>query len=933
MAAPRRSERLVMTDGGKTTLFAVEADIMSIDIDANDFVRDAQRFAKALDVISVSSKSSSEKRADIFKLANAYYEAATENVHDLRESTRRLSKPAQRHFEDESSDSMDVDEAEDARQNPPASDQLKHWEMEVQTWDLVRRLLPLRYPERKTAQPKRREPSRFQTGSELWEEFLKSDSIARERKAILECLQQTADETSRDIDEMVRELQTKAERGDIIAYGWLHTKSAIKMQKKVHGWSGPIDPNSLDVTARFDSNGATQLVTHLDPDVVTRQTRKLQPQDEYFERAIWLGCYQLLRRGRSLAEIREWCVERTEVWRAVSMSAMPLSQEGEDGQQAPNPMALLLWRRTCFALARQGGTDDFERAVYGILSGDIQSVEKVCETWDDHVFAHYNALLRTQFDSYVMERSSPEATQAVTQSFPAFNAVQFHGDANAVGERLVSSLESQPRTSQEARAPMKALQGSIISNTIDQYIYNDGAVLGYSANKDSLSALIPDHAKLDQRFDQSKYFRLRDHNGLRVLVHVYLLISSLEELQSGADDDELRKTKENVLAAYVSALRLNNMVELIPLYCSKLQGERAFFTLSRNVSVVTEMEERKTILRIMEKLDMDIAEFVVYQPSSLLQQYPENLHRLQSGHLSLFLSKPPSLKYGRQLKPDFFGEIPEDLDLADEQLIRSFEWMLLVDGLWDETFGIGVAIYKRFLKTFNLHAARALSERVKCADIFRTKAGLAIREDSDLSWFTDLDENNPPLYEDGSSPRQMITARNFLELESLVRALDAIETIGSMVGLVDEPTSSLGREFWAAAGRQVKSLKSFMQPCLRNWLVESIDDEDDFTLLRDMYLPEVMLGYVSVLHFAGTSMGRDNLLECMELAALIAEKDNDVQAVLMKNGRMVELVEAFANCSKALAVITSQEKKGGTGGSSKKMRELGWSRDLWTVKR
>lgn len=99
-----------------------------------------------------------------------------------------------------------------------------------------------------------------------------------------------------------------------------------------------------------------------------------------------------------------------------------------------------------------------------------------------------------------------------------------------------------------------------------------------------------------------------------------------------------------------------------------------------------------------------------------------------------------------------------------------------------------------------------------------------------------------------------------------------------------------------------------------------------------MYLPETVLGYVSVLHFAGTNLSRENLLECMELAATIAEKDSDIASVLMRSGRMKELVEGFANCSKALAV-SAADKKGGVGASSKKMRELGWSRELWSVKR
>jgi len=104
----------------------------------------------------------------------------------------------------------------------------------------------------------------------------------------------------------------------------------------------------------------------------------------------------------------------------------------------------------------------------------------------------------------------------------------------------------------------------------------------------------------------------------------------------------------------------------------------------------------------------------------------------------------------------------------------------------------------------------------------------------------------------------------------------------------------------------------------------------DFDDLREAYIPETVLAYVSSLHFAGTSLSRDNLLECMELAAIIAEKGSDVAQQFQKGGRMKELVESFASCSKALAIWTSDKKNPQT--NSKKMREMGWSRELWSVK-
>lgn len=900
------------------------------------FVDDAEHFAKTFDAGSTTQKAPAEQRADIFKLVEKYYQYAIGKTQVLRKTLKSASGSGPRRLDDSSSqDSMDVDDAENRPIVPSPADELEHWEQEAQVWDMLRRLLPLRYSNRNTLRPIRRDVSIFQSTSELWDEFLQSDPTAQERKAILECLQTSADDARIDIDDLVREYQKQAERGDIIAYGWLHTRSAIKVQKNVNSWTGPLDPLSADAGRLVDANGSNPLVTQLDPDVATRQGRKLQPQDEYFERAIWLGCYELLRRGRSLNEIRDWCVERTEVWRAATMSAMPLSKGNEVEQSSIDPLSALLWRKTCFALARQGGTDDYERAVYGILSGDITSVEKVCSGWDDFVFAHYNALLRAQFDGYLMKRTPPDSTATINQTFPSFNAVQFHGDASSASERLVSSLESNLKTSVEARTPLKALQAAIISNNVTQYMHDLGVALGKRANQRAPSHLIPEIDDTTVSVNDPRFFMMNDYEGLRVATHVYLLVSHLDSLQSedrpAADH---RKARDNVVATYVSILRLANLTDLMPLYCSKLQEERGYYTLSRNITRVESPSERSFLLKVMAKLGTDTAKFVVYQPRSILTQNPMPEQSIPAfGAFTVFLNSPPTLKYGRPLKPDFFGEEPDTFEATDEALIQSLEWFLLVEGLWEEFFEAGTAIYKRFLKGFNLHAARALTERVRCAEIFRLKTGVTIPDDSDVSWFEEIRSGAVSVSLDGEdlSPEQVLAARNYFEMECLVRALDSMETIASSEAMAQDPTEELGRDFWSHAGNEVKCIKSYMRPILNNWLLESLQVDEDFAYLRDAYLPETIIGYVSVLHFAGTSLSRDNLLECMELASIIARKDGDVAAVLMRAGRMKELVEGFANCSKALA-ISSNEKKG-LGGSSKKLREMGWTRELWSVKR
>lgn len=90
------------------------------------------------------------------------------------------------------------------------------------------------------------------------------------------------------------------------------------------------------------------------------------------------------------------------------------------------------------------------------------------------------------------------------------------------------------------------------------------------------------------------------------------------------------------------------------------------------------------------------------------------------------------------------------------------------------------------------------------------------------------------------------------------------------------------------------------------------------------------MAYISALHIAGTSLSRDWLLECMELATIITERDSDILGLFIESKRVKELLASFAASSKALAIATGEKRATGTG--SKKLRELGWSRDLWSIK-
>jgi len=53
-------------------------------------------------------------------------------------------------------------------------------------------------------------------------------------------------------------------------------------------------------------------------------------------------------------------------------------------------------------MVRDSSLDTYERALYGLLVGDVQSLAPVCTTWEDHVWALYSALLEYKVDQAVL---------------------------------------------------------------------------------------------------------------------------------------------------------------------------------------------------------------------------------------------------------------------------------------------------------------------------------------------------------------------------------------------------------------------------------------------------------------------------------------------------------------------------------------------------
>ena len=84
----------------------------------------------------------------------------------------------------------------------------------------------------------------------------------------------------------------------------------------------------------------------------------------------------------------------------------------------------------------------------------------------------------------------------------------------------------------------------------------------------------------------------------------------------------------------------------------------------------------------------------------------------------------------------------------------------------------------------------------------------------------------------------------------------------------------------------------------------------DAANLRCAYLPEILLAYLSVLQTSSFFLQRDPAIKAMHVAVLVADEDYHwLQKILLRTGRMSDLVDCLACVSKAMLRLAEFDKK------------------------
>lgn len=576
--------------------------------------------------------------------------------------------------------------------------ELRSWQQEADMWDLFGIMLEL-HPFEADAQQRQQEtedelailgvPHRYTSEADLWKRFILENRLARERDQIKQWLERTTEHQQSDLGSILEELEAKAGGGKgLWSSGWLHTRERIKGEKRLRPWPDASE-SPLPQIRHTDNNEL--LITALDPDAASRQQRTLEKSDAYFERAIWIACWEMLRRGNSWQEVCNWCEDRKEAWRAVAIGA------ATDNDDVTSSTAA--FRHICRTAARSAAATEHESAVFGLLGGDMKTVERVCRTVDDRLYAYYSVAVLKQYDNYLLDTCPDKAVPTPWRRNIADDSTNNEDQAAAAIQRLIMELRTGLATSKEAAQPMKIIQSYLLADEVGSLVHTVGTAIAATAALQGPEDVIflRDRSTQDLGPALPETEVALDPQTLRMAAHMSIVhrVLSPEHLESLGGDELLED--ENVLVAYIQALRAAGKRDMIPMYASRLQRSRSIIVLGRFLQDITTVSEQEHMLGLFREYDLDIKSIILDQLRWIVtralgeeeKQWPLRM---------LERTEETKLHPGQRIIVDFLSGEKQPYD---DEIVSALRWYQHLPHAWKVMFDAMAVTLRKCLSKSN----------------------------------------------------------------------------------------------------------------------------------------------------------------------------------------------------------------------------------------
>ncbi|KAL7752411.1 Nucleoporin nup84 [Sorochytrium milnesiophthora] len=140
----------------------------------------------------------------------------------------------------------------------------------------------------------------------------------------------------------------------------------------------------------------------LDPDAPCRDGLHLHPDDQEYDRAVFRSVYQFLRRGQA-QPAADFAIRCCKSWLAGVIyggtyysSSLSSIHEIDGGN-----VNRALWKMACQRAAHESKFDKYQRAIYALLTGSATDMLPVCETYEDCLYAYCVSLIESSLDRHI----------------------------------------------------------------------------------------------------------------------------------------------------------------------------------------------------------------------------------------------------------------------------------------------------------------------------------------------------------------------------------------------------------------------------------------------------------------------------------------------------------------------------------------------------
>ncbi|GAB7361131.1 hypothetical protein MBLNU230_g1166t1 [Neophaeotheca triangularis] len=860
-------------------------------------------------------------------LAIEYKEIAEEMVEELKHSHERdLKSQLRQEWSDRaklwSSGSRQQSVLAKAASLPSKKadrvDELRRWQEEADTWELFRILLDTQYrPDTENLQAEKEERlkqltplHRYSTEQEIFERFCVESDLAKWRMAVKEWLEQTAENQGSDMEEIVEELE---KRSGVSAggrsHGWVDTREKIKGEKRIRAWPNPIDSPLPQITR---SDNTELLVTTLDPDAPARQGRTLEKPDAQMDRAVWAVTWEMLRRGKSSEEIKSWFEGRNEAWRAYST-----------GHVVAETTSDALFRRMCFLTSQSGCSSDYEAAVYGILGGNQEAVEKVCHSVDDKFYIYFSSMLQAQFDRHMAQDYANRLPDISAKTTFTDHAVWDGEAADSSLYDLALHWRTHNGIREDSLRPIKMLQGFLLSNKPGNMVHTLGhAVSDLDQELGQMERSIrhlQKHSENDE--DLPERMIVKDDHALRMIANMAIILRKTQLLVY--PEDQLA-AEDNVVVAYIQRLRAAGKYDMIPTYASVLSTQCCRATLGQVLQDIREPDEQRAMMNLLQSHgNLDMVAIVQDMMKWTLHEHPISTTPAAAGSFEMLEPSKEDFHPAQRIQLDF---LLEQTDKSDEEIVSALQWFQQLKGQWKVTFEALSHAVKKALISGRFTCARAIVGNYPYEIVSERKSYDILNRSLNMM---DLGDMAPETTDDAFKWQLLQKqSRTYYELQQLVQAIESMSIWRreehAQVNKIPRPSAAPARLRKAFALVVEK-----MSPVVGGNILRAPLDEqeaDDLQQIRSSYISELLIAYNGVLYSAGHLISREHLLDAMDLSVAIADERNGLQESLVAAGKMQTLVKGFAATSKAMLVLKAKgkpwkPKKGDEG------RDLG----LWEI--